>query len=80
MHALFAQAMLRLLRRQSTRGLVDDLLGDTVSLLGRPSRLPGRGRSSRLLRVPGGGNGVGSGALAEAEEHEHGEGANGVAD
>ena len=73
---------MRLLRRQSTRGLVDDLLGDTVSLLGRPSRLPGRGRSSRLLRMPGGGNGngAGSGALAEAEEDEHGEGADGVRD
>ena len=78
MHAPPAQAMLRLLRRQSTRGLVDDLLGDTVGLLGRPSRLPGGGRSSRLPRVQGGGNGAGSGALAEEEEHECGAGADGA--
>ncbi len=41
---------MRLLRRQSTRGLVDDLLGDTVGLLGRPTRLPARLASARGQR------------------------------
>ncbi|KAK9828398.1 hypothetical protein WJX81_003942 [Elliptochloris bilobata] len=67
-----AQALMRLLRRQSTRGLVDDLLGDTVGLLGRPTRLPGRVSSARSLRLPAslGGNGGAKGSLAEEQEEQ----------
>ena len=80
---------MRLLRRQSTRGLVDDLLGDTVGLLGRPTRTMGR-NSSRALRtvISGGGrgsepdlaaaNGLGHGALHDvAEQADDGGGGNG---